>query len=345
MGTEPAILECAPIIDDVMHALDEADAVSWKDRAMRAAGFLKQALARGATSTAAYWKKRYQHAIDMQKEKPDARKDAAAEPAPPEKKDAAAPPPTEPTKAADDDGPEITIEPDAEEPKRKPADDEKPADTEKPADAEKPADEKPADEELPADEKTVDDDAKDVDVEGLSEEEAALVQNKKHRERVGKEAAGEVAKKRGGIMSGLGDLLGGIAGAVGAVGNWVAGGLSSLDAKTLGKAAGTLVFAALGGLAFGGVGALAGMALAQYFASKASSEREEGVQFDVHRAFALAEKKDGAKAGQAQWANHVLDAVQQGFENLGDMDPKEMAAILKAAKRFKKDLLPPKKGA
>ena len=386
MGIEPK-LEHAALLDDVLGALDEADGASWREKAARAATFLKQAVARGATATAAYWKERYKNAL-AQGQKSDPKQAAKAEPP-----------------AADDDGPEVTIEPpeddapevekpakkqrnpfappdddtDADVPEKpsaaekpakqprnpfgppeddaeKPADDaEKPADAaekpaddaEKPADdAEKPADdaEKPADDaDLPPDEQTVDPDAEDVDVDGLSEDEARLVQNKKHRQRVGKEAAGEVAGKRKGILAGIGSLLSGVAGAVGAVGNWVTGGLSSLDAKTLGKAAGSLVFAALGGLAFGGVGALAGMALAQYFASRSASTQDESVAADVQRAFMLAEKKDAAQAGQAQWATHVLDSVQRGFENLGEMDPKELAAVLKAAKRFKKDLLPPSK--
>lgn len=342
MGTKPAVLEHAALIDDVLDALDEADGTSWREKAVRAAGFLKQALARGAHATADYWKEKYKNAVAQGKKAGGDTKGAAVAPEP-EKKPAAEPEkqPEPPKAAADDDGPEITIVPDEDEPAAKPKAKGPTNPSAPPADAAKPDDAA-----LPEDEKTVDDDAQDVDVEGLSEEEAALVQNKKHRERVGKEAADAVGKKRGGILAGIGDLLGGIAGAVGAVGKWAAGGLSALDSKTLGKAAGTLVFAALGGLAFGGVGALAGMALAQYFASKASSEREEGVQSDAHRASAPAEKKDGAQADQEQWANHVLDAVQKGFENLGDMDPKEMAAILKAAKRFKKDLMPPaKKGA
>jgi hypothetical protein len=130
---------------------------------------------------------------------------------------------------------------------------------------------------------------------------------------------------------------------VGAVGKWATGGLSSLDGKTLGKASGMLVFALLGGAMFGGIGLLAGMALAQYFASKGASSRDESVLFQVRRAVLLAEGKDTKQADTEAWANHVMGQVQSGFDNLGDMDPKELAAILKAAHEFEDELIPKKR--
>ena len=415
---------------DVLVVLNEDDErLSPKARAERALRYHAAAKKRGQPSIAKYWKGVYDRAMaELQKQGGGAGGGPADAPSADRPAAKAEPEATTGANAVDDDGPEVTLsddpsEPDvgstaAPEPKARKK---KPLATGFNAAAKWPkeGEEEYEDDAVLADEQSVDADAKDVDVSGLSPDETRLVQNQKYRERKGNEVADAIEtaldmdstvadvvgteekpgtpvedetpaegdgtanpeeptaagdeeegdeeegdeeegdeeegdgdaskpKKSGGLLGAIGGVLSSVAGAFGSMASWATGSITGLDSKTLGRAAGMLVFALLGGAAFGGVGVLAGVALAQYFASKgATSQSESSQTYEIRRALYLAEAMvDPAKDPAVQkWTAHVIREVVKGYRQLGKMPPAEVASVLRAAQRNKADLLPQSKGS
>lgn len=361
-------------------ALLEADKSVLQARLVRAKGYLDKAVQAGKRDAVEFWKDVISR-TQAQLQKADA-------PFGPPEDDGPEPeePAEEPKDGADDDAPEVTIEPpeDDETEPEKAADDEGPEVTIEPPDDSEPAKgDGAAPDETPGDkEHTVDPEAEGVDTSGLSDEEKKLVENAEHRKEEGAKVADQIGaaidtdtapeeiepepegekekkpekkpgkqpeKKGGGFFAGVKKALGGVAGAFGAIGKWAGGAVSALDTKVLGRAAGTMTFALVGGLAFGGIGALAGMALSHYFAQKgALSDQGESAYRAAQRALLLAEQGKGSKKNAEdavdQWMRHIAGSIRDGFANLDKVPPDELAAILKAARRYKKDVMPPKGG-
>lgn len=125
------------------------------------------------------------------------------------------------------------------------------------------ADDRPADDEPPPRKPTA---GPAKGEKKLPEADEKLATDAAHRKTIGQKVGGLLGNVAATVVDGAVKAVKGLAGASDAVGKWASGARLDPDAKSiLGRAASLALMGVLGAAAFGGVGVLAGMALANYF--------------------------------------------------------------------------------